>query len=529
MSRYPDWLRCTASPRMWRQGSSAHRLRQSRHRATRTGKSRTTSTPATPGRPVPGATAPRSTPSRARRRRAGTRPADTTVAPHGTVPARQRRGSPLTGGQQLRQIRHQFIAYMHEGVNILTELGYNPTRFRQMLHYENDHGVTVARRLVMAHGTDGLRWLKQMGRLDMSVEIWVLHPEHEDLFDQPTSDPAYAAGDTGRDRGTARRTSNERALRGSRHNGCMDDSLRRRLEDARISEDADQLVDVGCDLAERGEHEAAADCFSRAIRMGAEWATHNLGNELVSLGRDAQSIEYFERSIAIGQSESLLNLGQVVERLGDFVRAAAIYRRAMNAGDVNAGMSLAFLMHERGKRDEAEQAAASAARAGSPLARAVLATWQWDRHRDVALEDELRSSVGVYDSARAALADLLESTDRPAEALALLKAGAERNESASWLPLGNLYIRLGREADAEAAFRRGIAVGDAWSHHNLATLLDLGENWMRRSTTTERPRRQGVRSQQKHFRGWSNRRRLYLMPHHAKAPPQLKFVFLRLF
>lgn len=97
----------------------------------------------------------------------------------------------MTEDQELRQLRNQFTAYMHEGVNTLAMLGYNATRFRQMLIDEGD-GVTVARRLVMADGTDGLWRLKQMGRLDMSVEMWVLHPEYEELFDEVTRDHAYA-------------------------------------------------------------------------------------------------------------------------------------------------------------------------------------------------------------------------------------------------------------------------------------------------------------------------------------------------
>lgn len=97
----------------------------------------------------------------------------------------------MTEGQNLGQLTNQFTAYMHEGVNTLAKLGYNATRFRQMLLDEGD-GVVVARRLVMADGTDGLWRLKQMGRLDMSVEMWVLHPEYEELFDQTTRDRAYA-------------------------------------------------------------------------------------------------------------------------------------------------------------------------------------------------------------------------------------------------------------------------------------------------------------------------------------------------
>lgn len=97
----------------------------------------------------------------------------------------------MTENQELGQLRDQFTTHMHEGVNALATLGYNATRFRQMLLNEGD-AVVVAHRLVMADGTEGLWRLKQMGRLDMSVEMWVLHPEYEELFDQTTRDRAYA-------------------------------------------------------------------------------------------------------------------------------------------------------------------------------------------------------------------------------------------------------------------------------------------------------------------------------------------------
>lgn len=97
----------------------------------------------------------------------------------------------MSSEPDIHQLSKDFTLYMYKTVRALRELGYNPTRFNQMLIAEND-GVAVVRRLVMADASDGLWRLKQLGRLDLSVEMSVLHPEYEELFDQPTRDRAYS-------------------------------------------------------------------------------------------------------------------------------------------------------------------------------------------------------------------------------------------------------------------------------------------------------------------------------------------------
>lgn len=91
----------------------------------------------------------------------------------------------------IRQLSNQFTSQLYETVRALADLGYNAGRFHQMLNAEND-GPAVARRLVMADASEGLWRLKQLGRLDLSVEMAVLHFEYEELFNQSTRDHAYA-------------------------------------------------------------------------------------------------------------------------------------------------------------------------------------------------------------------------------------------------------------------------------------------------------------------------------------------------
>lgn len=90
----------------------------------------------------------------------------------------------------IRLLANQFTSYMYETVRALAKLGYSATRFHQMLNAEND-GPAVARRLVVADASDGLWRLKQLGRLDLSAEMAVLHPEFDELFEQSIRQHAY--------------------------------------------------------------------------------------------------------------------------------------------------------------------------------------------------------------------------------------------------------------------------------------------------------------------------------------------------
>lgn len=89
----------------------------------------------------------------------------------------------------LEELRQQFANDLLRGVRQLTRLGYPATIFARMLaEHEPDE---VARRLVLDRVPSyGLWRLKELGRLDMSVEMWVLLPWYEPLFDQEIREKA---------------------------------------------------------------------------------------------------------------------------------------------------------------------------------------------------------------------------------------------------------------------------------------------------------------------------------------------------
>jgi hypothetical protein len=76
----------------------------------------------------------------------------------------------------------EFTREMVHGVEALkVEIGYNPTRFSQMV---TDYGgPEAARRLLSGpNASDGFTTLWMNSRLDMSVEFFALLPWYADLF-----------------------------------------------------------------------------------------------------------------------------------------------------------------------------------------------------------------------------------------------------------------------------------------------------------------------------------------------------------
>src|SRR3712207_8962513 len=76
-----------------------------------------------------------------------------------------------------------------------------------------------------------------------------------------------------------------------------------------------------------------------------------------------------------------------------------------------------------------------------------------------------------------ALASLLRTTGRTAEARFTLERGAKLGEVQAWLPLGNFYIEDLHDVEAtDGGYRADIAAGDGYCHHNLVVLLpDRGD------------------------------------------------------
>jgi hypothetical protein len=99
-------------------------------------------------------------------------------AGHAQVPGGDSLGMDTSSNAALTQ---RFGADMRRGIAELARQGYDATYFKRML---GEHGpVEAARRLVSDPTPSyGLWRLHEMGRLDTSVEMWVLLPWYEPLF-----------------------------------------------------------------------------------------------------------------------------------------------------------------------------------------------------------------------------------------------------------------------------------------------------------------------------------------------------------
>ena len=257
----------------------------------------------------------------------------------------------------------------------------------------------------------------------------------------------------------------------------MTEDLDRRLRRLRASENADALIDLGCDLADADRAAEAEWCFRRAAELGDTMGWFNLGNTLATQQRWEEAVTAYEMALSGGEADAWRNLGLVLEDLGDLAGAMRAYRGAVDAGDLEGGLQLAFLLREQGEREQAMAVAEEIAAAGDAEAAAVVACWRWCATLDPALEDDLRAGQNHFPAARSDLAHLLRETGRSIEARAVLERGAKLGEQVAWLPLGNLYREelLDDEA-AEEAYRSGINAGDTYCHHNLAVLLaDRGD------------------------------------------------------
>jgi tetratricopeptide (TPR) repeat protein len=257
----------------------------------------------------------------------------------------------------------------------------------------------------------------------------------------------------------------------------MRNDLEVRLRRVRASTDVDELLDLGCDLADAGRQSDAEWCFRRAADLGEPVAWFNLGNALAGQDRLEEAAAAYEHAIAGGEPDAWRNLGRVLEKLGDLAGAMHAYRGAADAGDLRGGLQLAFLLQEQGEPEQALEVARTLAAAGDGEAAAVLACWRWCATHDPSLEADLRAGADRFPAARSDLAALLRESGRPDEARFVLERGAKRGDAESWLPLGNLYAEeMGDVEAAEEAYRSGIAAGDIFCHHNLGILLaDRGD------------------------------------------------------
>ena len=79
-------------------------------------------------------------------------------------------------------LQNKFNNEVLDAIEESKKIGYNPTRFIQMLHQSNNNAVEVVQRLVIKEATSGLEKLWEKGRLELSMEALIIKPEYKELF-----------------------------------------------------------------------------------------------------------------------------------------------------------------------------------------------------------------------------------------------------------------------------------------------------------------------------------------------------------
>lgn len=95
-----------------------------------------------------------------------------------------------------------------------------------------------------------------------------------------------------------------------------------------------ELVALGKERFQRGDHSAAAGCFEQALASGVNWPDvhHLLGLSYHHLGEYTQAQRAFETALQLNPAyvEAALNLAIVCNDLGQYDRARQVYESAVN-------------------------------------------------------------------------------------------------------------------------------------------------------------------------------------------------------
>lgn len=181
---------------------------------------------------------------------------------------------------------------------------------------------------------------------------------------------------------------------------------------------------------------------------------------------------------AVSTQDSMFNLAVALWDLpGQQQAALSLLREAIERGSVDAPPALAEYLLWVGERAEAEEVLKRLIterlpgweRAAGLLGREYV---EADGRHDQEAVELLRNGLTVSDDFAMPLAVAESGRGEFRAARMVLEEQAEKGNPLAPIKLGLLLERsFGDQAGAEAAYRRGIDLGDAYSAYNLATLL----------------------------------------------------------
>ncbi len=213
-----------------------------------------------------------------------------------------------------------------------------------------------------------------------------------------------------------------------------------------------RLINVGADLQNKGQHQAAIAEFKQALALDPEaFEVHNsLGLAYSAIGKHADAVAHYRKAAQISPEfpDAHVNLGTALVAAGKMREAIAEYHRALELDPsvAEAHASLGGILAEQGRMDEAIP----------HLQRAV-------------------ESKPDYVPARANLALALSTLGKAAEAIpheeAAIKLSGGGNPRMLAL-LGSLYAKTGRLAEAVKVARQALAIATQMNDRELMTELN---------------------------------------------------------
>jgi tetratricopeptide (TPR) repeat protein len=236
----------------------------------------------------------------------------------------------------------------------------------------------------------------------------------------------------------------------------------------------DGWFQLGSLLTDLGRDDDAFAAFQAAAAAGDLEARLNVANMLADhYDRPDEALAVYRESIEAGDARALTESGTVLARLERTEEATEQLRQAIDAGEPNAHLPLGRLLEEAGDIEAATaefQRAVDAEVAGSW---AELAAVTADAGDEDAAEEFLRAGVAHNDAwSYRALGLVLFDQGQLDEAEALFTDALERGHTEVWLPYADCLADWeDHEAQAEAAYRQAIALGDEDAHFNFAVFL----------------------------------------------------------
>ncbi|MFF4012395.1 tetratricopeptide repeat protein [Streptomyces sp. NPDC001717] len=178
----------------------------------------------------------------------------------------------------------------------------------------------------------------------------------------------------------------------------------------------------------------------RAAEAGDSDAMFSLALLLAEADRIDEAETWYRKAADAGNTDAMNGLGLLLEDTGRSNEAETWYRKAADAGQINAMNNLGALLQETGRTTEAEPWYERAADAGN---------------------------TNAMDN----LALLLQNTGRETEAQHWYERAADAGHTNAMNDLGALLQNTGRETEAQRWYQRAANTGHTNAMNNLALLL----------------------------------------------------------